>query len=237
VTVSDLVSGNVSLESFRGIAFVGGFSFADVLDSGKGWAGVIKFNGNVFEQFENFRKRPDTFSLGICNGCQLMALLGWIPSTEGLPAQRQPRLLHNASGKYESRFPSVQIQESPAIMFKGMAGSSLGVWIAHGEGRFFFPDESVKESVMAKNLAPVRFVNDTNDITEEYPFNPNGSPAGIAALCSEDGRHLAMMPHPERTFIPWQWPWMPSEWKNTLKAGPWLQMFQNARAFCDETCA
>jgi phosphoribosylformylglycinamidine synthase len=233
VTVSDLLSGAVSLDEFRGVVFVGGFSFADVLDSGKGWAGVIKFNAKVFAQFQTFRKRKDTFSLGICNGCQLMALLGWIPSTDDLPEAQQPRLLHNASGKFESRFASVQIQASPSVMLKGMEGSSLGVWVAHGEGRFYFPDPTVKETVFAKNLAPLRYVNDTNEVTEAYPFNPNGSPAGIAALCSDDGRHLAMMPHPERVFTTWQWPWMPDAWQS-LEAGPWLHMFQNARIFCDE---
>jgi len=234
VTVSDLLTGAVTLDQFRGIVFVGGFSFADVLDSGKGWAGVIKFNENVYKQFEDFRKRKDTFSLGVCNGCQLMALLGWIPSQDGLPEDKQPRLLHNDSGKFESRFSSVRIDSSKAVMLKGMEGSSLGVWVAHGEGRFFFPDESVHDSVKKNNQIPIRYVNDTNEATEAYPFNPNGSPGGIAALCSEDGRHLAMMPHPERVFTTWQWPWAPSEWKD-LKAGPWLQMFQNARTFCEET--
>jgi phosphoribosylformylglycinamidine synthase len=233
VTVSDLVSGRATLNNFRGIAFVGGFSYADVLDSAKGWAGVIKFNENVFKQFKEFRQRKDTFSLGVCNGCQLMALLGWVPTMEGLPEERQPRLLHNDSGKYECRFVSVKIQSSPAVMFKGMEGSSLGVWIAHGEGRFHFPDNSVRNMVMEKDLAPLRYVNDVNEVTEEYPFDPNGSPAGIAGLCSEDGRHLAMMPHPERVFTTWQWPWTPSNWKD-LRASPWLQMFQNARIFCDE---
>ena len=236
VTISDLISGAVTLDMFRGIVFVGGFSFADVLDSGKGWAGVIKFNDNVYQQFEAFRNRNNTFSLGICNGCQLMALLGWIPCNAGLSEERQPRLLHNASGKFESRFSSVQIQESPSIMFKDMEGSSLGVWVAHGEGRFHFPDPSIYDDIEAKKLAPVRYVNDTNEITEAYPFNPNGSPNGLAALCSEDGRHLAMMPHPERVFTTWQWPWIPPEWKE-FEAGPWLRMFQNARTFCDETRA
>lgn len=234
VTVSDLLSGAVTLDQFRGIVFVGGFSFADVLDSGKGWAGVIKFNESVYKQFEEFRKRKDTFSLGVCNGCQLMALLGWIPKVEGLPESAQPRLLHNDSGKFESRFSSVQIQESPAVLFKGMEGSSLGVWVAHGEGRFHFPDKAVYEDVKAKNLAPLRYVNDTNEITQEYPFNPNGSPDGLAAMCSEDGRHLAMMPHPERVFTTWQWPWTPADWEG-MKAGPWLRMFQNARAFCESS--
>ena len=214
ITVSDLLGGGVTLDQFRGIVFVGGFSFADVLDSGKGWAGVIKFNESVYEQFQKFKERKDTFSLGVCNGCQLMALLGWIPSTEGLPEERQPRLLHNDSGKFESRFSSVQIQSSPAIMFKGMEGSSLGVWVAHGEGRFHFPDKTVMDDVRNKQLAPLRYVDDSNNVTEAYPFNPNGSPEGLAALCSEDGRHLAMMPHPERVFTTWQWPWMPSSWSS-----------------------
>lgn len=234
ITVSDMLSGNVTLDDFRGIVFVGGFSFADVLDSAKGWAAVIKFNKSVFEQFEKFRQRKDTFSLGVCNGCQLMALLGWVPVPAGLPEERQPRLLHNDSGKFESRFSSVKILSSPAIMFKGMSESSMGVWIAHGEGRFHFPDPSIKGMVLEKNLAPLRFVNDTNEVTEAYPFNPNGSPDGIAALCSDDGRHLAMMPHPERAFTLWQWPWTPHEWKD-LNASPWLKMFQNAREFCDQT--
>lgn len=233
VTVRDLLDGNVTLDEFRGIVFVGGFSFADVLDSGKGWAGVIRFNQDVFDQFERFRRRTDTFSLGVCNGCQLMALLGWIPNTSGLPEERQPRLLHNDSGKFESRFISVQILDSPAIMLTGMAGSSLGVWIAHGEGRFHFPDGEILDMVLKNNLAPVRYVNDTNEVTEAYPFNPNGSPQGIAALCSDDGRHLAIMPHPERVHVTWQWPWTPDSWKD-LEASPWLKMFQNARAFCDE---
>jgi phosphoribosylformylglycinamidine synthase len=233
VTVSDLLAGSVTLDQFRGIVFVGGFSFADVLDSGKGWAGVIRFNENVYKQFEDFRQRTDTFSLGVCNGCQLMALLGWIPSQEGLPEDKQPRLLHNDSGKFESRFSSVKIGHSPAIMLKGMEGSSLGVWVAHGEGRFYFPDKSIHESVEKNNQVPIRYVNDSNEVTEEYPFNPNGSPGGIAALCSEDGRHLAMMPHPERVFTTWQWPWTPPEWKE-FQAGPWLKMFQNAREFCEK---
>ena len=129
VTVSDLLSGSVTLDRFRGIVFVGGFSFADVLDSGKGWAGVIKFNENVYKQFQAFRKRADTFSLGVCNGCQLMALLGWIPSLDGLPENKQPRLLHNSSGKFESRFSSVKIESSPSIMLQVSQGDF---------GRFFF---------------------------------------------------------------------------------------------------
>jgi phosphoribosylformylglycinamidine synthase len=232
VTVSDMLCESVTLDDFKGIVFVGGFSYADVLDSGKGWAGVIKFNSQIYQQFQSFKERKDTFSLGICNGCQLMALLGWIPNSQGLPEADQPRLLENESELFESRFSSVKILESPAVMLKGMEGSSLGIWVAHGEGRFHFPQSSVYDHVLESNLAPIRYVNDTNEVTQAYPFNPNGSPSGIAALCSEDGRHLAMMPHPERCFTTWQWPWKPSEWEN-LEVGPWLQMFQNARNFCD----
>lgn len=112
-----------------------------------------------------------------------------------------------------------------------MEGSSLGVWVAHGEGRFHFPDNAIYEHVLKSGLAPLRYVNDDNEVTEQYPFNPNGSPNGIAALCSEDGRHLALMPHPERVFTTWQWPWKPDSWKS-LQASPWLQLFQNARTFC-----
>jgi len=232
VTMTDVLAGRVRLDDFRGIAFVGGFSYADVLDSAKGWAGVIRFNETLFEQFERFYARPDTFSLGVCNGCQLMALLGWIP-WKGIPDRVQPRFVQNRSGRFESRFSTVRILESPSIMLRGMAGSVLGVWVAHGEGRLIFPDESIKREVLMKSLAPIRFVDDDSQVTETYPFNPNGSPDGITALCSPDGRHLAMMPHPERTFLKWQWAYMPENWKRGLRASPWLKMFQNARLWCD----
>jgi phosphoribosylformylglycinamidine synthase len=127
----------------------------------------------------------------------------------------------------------VRILESPAIMLKGMEGSVLGVWVAHGEGRYFAPDHKIHEEIVSKGLAPVRYADDAGEPTGAYPSNPNGSPEGITALCSPDGRHLAMMPHPERAFLKWQWPWMPEGWKD-LKASPWLRMFQNARRWCEE---
>lgn len=232
IVMSDLLSGRASLEGFRGLVAVGGFSYADVLDSAKGWAGVIRFNDGLRRQFEAFRDRPDTFSLGVCNGCQLLALLGWVP-WHGIPDVKQPRFIQNASGRFESRFAAVQIQESPAMMLRGMAGATLGIWVAHGEGRALFPDEAVLERVESEGLAPVRFVDDENCVTEAYPYNPNGSPQGIAGLCSPNGRHLVMMPHPERTFLTWQWGWMPDEWKRTMAASPWLRMFQNAREWCE----
>ena len=232
VTMSDLRSGAATLDRFRGIAFVGGFSYADVLDSAKGWAGVIRFNEALWQQFNAFYNRPDTFSLGVCNGCQLMALLGWVPF-QGLADTAQPRFVHNTSGRFESRFAAVSIQHSPAIMFENMTGAALGVWVAHGEGRAYFPNADVYTRVRRENLVPLCYIDDAGTPTETYPFNPNGSPDGIAGLCSPDGRHLALMPHPERAFLKWQWGYMPEAWKRDLNASPWLTMFQNARAWCD----
>ena len=232
VTMTDLLSEKIDLSRFKGVVFVGGFSYADVLDSGKGWAGVIRFNKKIYEQFQKFYHRPDTFSLGVCNGCQLMALLGWVP-WHGISDNFQPRFIHNKSGRLESRFVTVKIFENPAIMLKGMEGSALGVWINHGEGFAHFPEEKIRDEVIAKGLAPIRYADDSGEVTEKYPFNPNGSPLGIAALCTPDGRHLAMMPHPERTFLKWQWAWMPEDMKRNLRASPWLKMFQNAREWCE----
>jgi len=233
VTMTDLLEGRVDLARFRGAAFVGGFSYADVLDSAKGWAGVIRFNERLAAMFRAFYERPDTFSLGVCNGCQLMALLGWVP-WPGLPDTEQPRFVRNLSGRFESRFSTVRILPGPAMMLRGMAGSVLGVWVAHGEGRAHFPSRRVLHEVEARRLAPLRYADDRGRITTAYPFNPNGSVEGIAGLCSADGRHLAMMPHPERTFLKWQWAYMPTNLKKRLKASPWLAMFQNARAWCEE---
>jgi phosphoribosylformylglycinamidine synthase len=232
VTMTDIIQGHIPLDQFRGIAFVGGFSYADVLDSSKGWAGVIRFNAKVYEAFKTFYQRDDTFSLGVCNGCQLMALLGWIP-WNGNDDTIQPRFIHNRSGRFESRFSTVKILKSPSVMLNGMQGSVLGVWVAHGEGKAYFPDDLIMKEILDKNLAPIRFVDEDNNPTDMYPFNPNGSPQGITALCSPDGRHLALMPHPERTFLKWQWAWMPEDWKKELKASPWLRMFQNAREWCE----
>jgi phosphoribosylformylglycinamidine synthase len=235
VTMTDLLEGRMTLEGFRGIVFVGGFSYADVLDSAKGWAGVIRFNEKLRAMFDEFRNRPDTFSLGVCNGCQLMALLGWVPF-RGLKDSEQPRFIKNKSGRFESRFSLVEIRKSPAIMLKGMEGSRLGVWVAHGEGRIYFPDMFWYDEVMADNLAPIRFIDDFGFATTDYPFNPNGSVNGVTALCSPDGRHLAMMPHPERAFIKWQWAYAPEGWKDDDdQTSPWLWMFQNARIWCEET--
>lgn len=234
ITMTDLLNRRVSLNEFKGVAFVGGFSYADVLGSAKGWAGGIRFHTALYNEFEEFYYRNDTFSLGVCNGCQLMALLGWVP-WRGIEDVRQPRFIQNLSGRFESRFSTIRVFESPAIMLKGMEGSVLGVWVAHGEGRVYFPDENIKKEVIDKGLAPLRYVDDEGRPTETYPLNPNGSIEGITALCSSDGRHLAMMPHPERTFLKWQWVWMPEEWKKQLRASPWLRLFQNAFHWCEES--
>ena len=233
LTMSDLLAGRATLDNFRGLVFPGGFSFMDVFDSGKGWAGAIRFNDKLREMFDRFYGRPDTFSLGVCNGCQLMALLGWIPQ-RGLAETAQPRFIRNASRRFESRWVTVQIVESPSILFRGMDGSRLGIWVAHGEGRLVFPDPSLLDEVRRRSLAPLVYVDPDGGPTEEYPYNPNGSPQGVTALCSPDGRHLAMMPHPERCFLKWQWPWMPLDWRRELSTSPWLRMFQNARTWCLE---
>ncbi|ERN07418.1 probable phosphoribosylformylglycinamidine synthase, chloroplastic/mitochondrial [Amborella trichopoda] len=243
VAMTDLLNDRVSLKDYRGLAFVGGFSYADVLDSAKGWSASIRFNSSLLSQFQEFYDRPDTFSLGVCNGCQLMALLGWVPGPQvgssGLEPcgdVTQPRFIHNESGRFECRFASVTIHDSPSVMLQGMQGSTLGVWSAHGEGRAFFPSDGVLERVLGSGLAPVRYCDDDGKVTEVYPHNPNGSPLGIAALCSPDGRHLAMMPHPERCFLMWQFPWYPKDWGFDRKGpSPWLRMFQNAREWCDSS--
>ena len=235
ITMTDLLSNRVSLEKFRGLVPVGGFSYADVPESAKGWAATIRFNERLNKMFTDFYKRPDTFSLGVCNGCQLLALLGWVPWF-GLPDEKQPRFIQNVSGRFESRWETVEILNSPAIMLKNMAGSVLGVWVAHGEGRFHFPDQNVADNIIKEKLIALQYVKDDGSVAGEadYPFNPNGSPFGITGLCSPDGRHLAMMPHPERAFLKWQWAWMSGQIQE-LEASPWLQMFQNAREWCEKT--
>jgi phosphoribosylformylglycinamidine synthase len=232
VSMSDLLAGTITLERFRGLVAVGGFAHADVLDAAKGWAASMRFNSDLWSQFETFLDRPDTFSLGVCNGCQLLALLGLVP-WRGINDTAQPRFVRNVSGRFESRFATVTVRPSPAIMLRGMQGSTLGIWSAHGEGRALFPDQKILSRIRAEGLAPIRFTDDSGEITEAYPHNPNGSPHGIAGLCSSDGRHLAMMPHPERTATLWQWGWMPADWRQNLEASPWLKMFQNARQWCE----
>eukprot|EP00727_Mastigamoeba_balamuthi_P013757 m51a1_g9003 Trifunctional purine biosynthetic protein adenosine-3, fusion with phosphoribosylformylglycinamidine synthase, putative (2349) ;mRNA; f:109653-117447 len=228
VTMTDLLNKRITLDRFRGAAFVGGFSYADVLGSATGWASSIRYNAHMAAQFEAFRTRADTFSLGVCNGCQLLVLLGWVADNSPL----RPRMAWNKSGRFESRFSNVRIIKSPAIMFEGMSGTELGVWVSHGEGRFEMQlsgPEGQADYPELEDIAPVRYIDDDGNVTTRYPFSPNGSPAGVAALCSRDGRHLAIMPHPERTTLKYQWPYKPTAWlKDEPEVSPWMQMFQNA---------
>jgi phosphoribosylformylglycinamidine synthase len=235
ITMSDLLAGRINLDDFRGLAAVGGFSYADVPESAKGWAATIKFNEVLKAMFTNFYNRPDTFTLGICNGAQLFGLLGFVPWAD-IVAEKQPRFVHNDSGRFESRWSTVKVGKSPALMLKGMEGLVFGIHVDHGEGKLVFPDQGIRSQVVAQNLVPLVYTDDDGKATEEYPFNPNGSADGFAGLCSPDGRHLAMMPHPERAFISWQCHYLPEEMKKQLEANgnvaPWLEMFKNAYQWC-----
>ena len=230
VHVRDLLEGSITLDGFRGVVFVGGFSYADVLESARGWAATILFNKSLKAQFDAFYARPDTFSLGICNGCQLMAQLNFVP-WKGVEEVKQPRFIQNKSGRFESRFVNVRVEKSNAIMLKGMEGSTLGVWVAHGEGRCYWPDAAVRDEAIRQQCVALKYVDDDGEPTMEYPMNPNGSENAVVGLTSPDGRHLCMMPHPERMFMKFQWPYWPEEW--TTPVSPWLQMFQNAREWCE----
>jgi len=243
VTMEDIVSRKISLDRFRGIVFPGGFSYADVLGSAKGWAASFLFDQSTKDQLSHFRDREDTFSLGVCNGCQLLALLQWIGlSTQGdsdedngITSVPDVFLDHNQSDRYESRFPTVLIEKSNSIMLQGMDGSYLGAWIAHAEGRFNYKNLSVYTQLERSKCIALRYVDDSLKPTEEYPMNPNGSKFGVAGICSKDGRHLAMMPHPERCVLPWQWPYIPEGLKDQMNdASPWLKMFINAYQWCSK---
>ncbi|XP_012285205.1 phosphoribosylformylglycinamidine synthase [Orussus abietinus] len=231
ITMQDLLNEQVSLDGFKGVIFPGGFSYADVFGSAKGWAASLLFHPKLEKQLQAFVKRQDTFSLGVCNGCQLMSLLGWIggePSYEN----RNPDIVldSNNSERFECRWSTVKIEKSPSILLRGMEGSVFGVWVAHGEGRFTFRSSDVLKKLKQHNCLAIKYTDEQGIPTEKYPLNPNGSIEGIAGICSVDGRHLAMMPHPERCTQMWQWPWMPGNW--SYKTSPWLRLFQNAHAWC-----
>ena len=216
VHMTDLITGRETLEDIKFIVFVGGFSNSDVLGSAKGWAGAFLYNEKAKLALDNFYKRKDTLSLGVCNGCQLMAELGLIyPEHE-----KKPKLLHNASGKFESAFLSVDVLPNDSVMLKSLAGSRLGIWVAHGEGKFSMPYEESKYKI------PAKFTYN------EYPGNPNGSDFSTAAIVSDDGRHLAIMPHLERAFVPWQWAYYP-DGRSEDKVSPWIEAFVNARKWAE----
>lgn len=222
VHMSDLLAGRVGLEAFRGLAACGGFSYGDVLGAGEGWAKTILFNSRAREQFEAFFARQDSFALGICNGCQMLANL-----RELIPgAEHWPRFVRNRSEQFEARLTMVEVCESPSVLLDGMTGSRLPVVVAHGEGRAEF--SSIAEQRATASLAGLRYIERTGGPAQRYPANPNGSPDGITGLCNTDGRVTIMMPHPERLFRTVQHSWHPDRWG---EHGPWMRLFRNARAW------
>lgn len=223
VHLSDLASGAQSFDKFVGLAVCGGFSYGDVLGAGEGFAKSVLFNPNLRSQFAEFFEREDTFSLGVCNGCQMLAALKQlIPG-----AEHWPRFLKNRSEQFEARLSLVKINDSPSIFFKGMAGSILPIPTAHGEGRAEFDNSTLAEQALANNLVPLQFIDNFGRVTQAYPSNPNGSAMGITALTSSDGRATIIMPHPERVFLSKQLSWHPEDWGTE---SPWFKLFQNARA-------
>ncbi|MWV11538.1 phosphoribosylformylglycinamidine synthase [Pseudomonas sp. R-28-1W-6] len=226
VHMSDILSGRVSLEEFKGLVACGGFSYGDVLGAGEGWAKSILFNARARDGFQAFFARKDSFALGVCNGCQMMSNLHeLIPGTEFWP-----HFVRNRSEQFEARVAMVQVQESASIFLRGMAGSRLPIAIAHGEGHAEFESEEALLEADLSGTVALRFVDNLGKVTEAYPANPNGSPRGITGLCSRDGRVTIMMPHPERVFRAAQNSWRPDEWQED---GGWLRMFRNARVWVD----
>ncbi|MBK9291273.1 MAG: phosphoribosylformylglycinamidine synthase [Bacteroidetes bacterium] len=216
VHMTDLISGRDDLSDVQMIVFVGGFSNSDVLGSAKGWAGAFLHNEKARKALEDFYARPDTLSLGVCNGCQLMVELNLIYPEH----PERIRMLHNDSGKFESAFVAVEIPENNSVMLGSLSGRRLGVWVAHGEGKFSFPSYRDNFNIV------MHYGQD------EYPGNPNGSDWATAAICSNNGRHLAMMPHIERAFLPWQWPYYPENHRGD-EVSPWIEAFVNARKWVE----
>lgn len=222
VHLNDIVGGRFGLDGFAGLVACGGFSYGDVLGAGEGWAKSILFNKDLRAKFQKFFARSDTFSLGVCNGCQMFAALkSIIPGADNWPA-----FLKNASEQFEARLVMAQVNESPSILFQGMAGSTLPIPVAHGEGRAqFASDEHVRQAI-TKNLVAMQYIDNYGQVTETYPANPNGSPLGITALTTPDGRSTILMPHPERAYLTRQVSWHPANWGTE---SPWFKLFQNAR--------
>ncbi len=223
VHMSDILSGRTRLEDFRGLVACGGFSYGDVLGAGEGWAKSILFNTLARAQFEAFFARKDTFALGVCNGCQMMSNLHSI--IDG--ADHWPRFVQNQSERFEARYVSLRIEESPSILFSGMAGSVLPVAVAHGEGYAEFADVNAATAASASGLVAARFVDNLHRPTERYPLNPNGSPNGMTSFTSRDGRVTVLMPHPERVFRRAQMSWSPDS--QAGEDSPWMRFFRNAR--------
>lgn len=215
ITSNDLSNNPTLLDDFIGLVYVGGFSFSDVLGSAVGWYNVIKNTPNIINQIRTFNSRNNTFSLGVCNGFQLMVLLSMFPYIN--------KIKKNNSCKFESRFSTVTICKNNSIMLHNMENLTMGIWVAHGEGK-----------ITTDNNCVMNYVDNTNNSTLKYPFNPNGSYNGVTGLCSNDGRHLGMMPHPERCYLNWQLPWMPVSYDDTNKYSPWFLMFLNAYEWCEK---
>ena len=218
VMMTDLITGRETLDEVNMIVFCGGFSNSDVLGSAKGWAGAFLYNPKAKEALDRFYAREDTLSLGICNGCQLMVELGLIDKSA------QAKMLHNVSRKFESGFLTLAIPENESVMFRTLGGTKLGIWVAHGEGRFSLTEGEQKYNVIAKYNH------------HGYPANPNGSDFDVAGICSADGRHLAMMPHLERALFPWQNAWYPVS-RRMDEVTPWIEAFVNARRWVEEKVA
>ncbi|HMI02132.1 MAG TPA: phosphoribosylformylglycinamidine synthase subunit PurQ, partial [Pedobacter sp.] len=215
VHMTDLITGRETLEDIQFIGAVGGFSNSDVLGSAKGWAGAFMYNEKARIALEKFFSRPDTLSVGVCNGCQLFVELGLINKDHEV----KPKMLHNASHKHESIFTSLTIPENNSVMLSTLAGSTLGVWVSHGEGRFQLPYSEDKYRIVAKYAY------------ESYPASPNGSDYNTAMLCDETGRHLVMMPHIERSLFQWHWANYPKGRKDEVT--PWMEAFVNARKWIE----
>ena len=200
------------------IVFCGGFSNSDVLGSAKGWAGAFLYNPKAKEALDRFYARPDTISLGVCNGCQLMVELGLVGKTTAQSDNAdRVRMMHNDSHKFESGFVGVTVLHNDSVLMGSLSGSSLGIWVAHGEGKFHLPGKEEEYNIVLKYNY------------DGYPANPNGSDFSTAGICSADGRHLAMMPHLERAFFPWQCGYYPAQRRQTDMVTPWIEAFVNAR--------
>ncbi|HEV7164995.1 MAG TPA: phosphoribosylformylglycinamidine synthase [Gammaproteobacteria bacterium] len=224
VHMTDILEGRVSLSDFKGMVACGGFSYGDVLGAGQGWAKSILFNPHTREEFTGFFNRVDSFSLGVCNGCQMLASLAdLIPGTVGWP-----KFVRNASEQYEGRLVLAEILPSPSLFFAGMEGSVLPIVVSHGEGRALFSRPDAAHQLLAGARVILRFVDNRERMTDRYPANPNGSPLGIAGITNTDGRVTLLMPHPERVFRSVQMSWRPAEWGED---SPWMRMFRNARAW------
>jgi phosphoribosylformylglycinamidine synthase len=224
VHMTDILSGRMRLGRFHGLVACGGFSSGDVLGAGEGWAKSILFNSRAREEFAAFFARESTFTLGVCNGCQMLsALKELIPG-----ADAWPRFVRNRSEQYEARLTLVRVPASQSVLLAGMRDSVLPIVVAHGEGQAEFDSGVSAQSLIDRQLVTLQYVDNRGQPTEKYPCNPNGSALGLAGLCSADGRVTSVMPHPERVFRTVQHSWAPREWSED---GGWMRLFRNARVF------